>query len=143
MTTRPETDNALQLHFGVSFSSGLSYPNHYVEVVFEDINFDAIKAPYNTEGSEVPCTLSSDFVPADGRTNSPHCVVNYVHEGHGTLVVRVVEIGSLAASTSFTLSLDDFLLPDLSSLQEPSNPFSICLRFQTQSTALHYERCFE
>ena len=115
VTTRPQVDNALQLHFEVSFSSSLTYPDHYLEIVFQDLNFDAIKSPYNSVGSNVPCTLSSDFTSA-GRTYNPHCIVNYVHEAHRDLVLRVVELGALTASSSYKLSLDDFLLPDLSTL---------------------------
>ena len=78
VTTRPQVDTALQLHFELTFSSSLTYPDHYLEIVFEDINFDAIKSPYNIIGSSVPCTLSADFTSA-GRTYDPFCVVNYVH----------------------------------------------------------------
>ena len=91
---------------------------------------DAIKTPYNKAGSSVPCTLSSQFVTA-GRTNDPFCVVNYVHQPHGDLVIRVVEIGPLTNSNAYKISLDDFVLPDLASLLESSNEFSICLRFHT------------
>lgn len=47
VTVRPIVDTALQIHFGLLFSSGLTYPQHYFEVHFQDINFNAIKAPYN------------------------------------------------------------------------------------------------
>ena len=89
VTERPQTDNAIQLHFALTSSSRLSFPDHYIEIVFEDRNMGAIKTPYNVPGSNVPCTLSSEFVTA-GRTNLPYCVVNYVHEPHGDLVIRVV-----------------------------------------------------
>lgn len=59
VTVRPIVETALQLQFQLLFSSGLTYPQHYFEVHFQDINFNAIKAPYNQQGIKIPCTLSS------------------------------------------------------------------------------------
>lgn len=78
VTYRPLVDTALQLHFELLFPSPFTYPTHYFEIHFQDINFNAIKAPYNQKGIKIPCTLSSQFVTA-GRENGPRCVVNYVH----------------------------------------------------------------
>ena len=115
VTERPQVSTALRLHFTLNFASPDIYPTHYLEIHFEDINMNAIKAPYNEIGNEVPCTLSSHFVTA-GRTNGPHCIVNQVHVPHGDLVIRVVEIGALPQSNSYQISLDDFIMPDLSAL---------------------------
>lgn len=143
VTYRPLVDTALQLHFELKFASPEVYPSHYFEVHFQDINFNAIKAPYNQKGIKIPCTLSSQFVTA-GRQNGPRCIVNHVHEAHGDLVIRVTEIGPLPLSNSYKLSLDDFLLPDLSTLLEQSNPFSVCLRYHKEAAVdVHHERCFE
>lgn len=89
VTERPSVDTALQIKFKMNFESLVSYPEHYFEIHFRDLNMDAIKPAYKFLGGKVPCTLSAEFVTA-GRTNDPFCVVNYVHELHGDLVLRVL-----------------------------------------------------
>lgn len=127
VTYRPLATSALMLQFSILSASNYLYPNHYLEIYFQDINYNSIKPPYNQVGAKVPCILSSQFVTA-GRTKGPTCIVNYMNAYHGDLVLRVTEIGNLPVSNTYNITLDNFLIPDLSTLLEQTNPFSVCLR---------------
>ncbi len=59
VTYRPLSPTALQLHFTINFPANLIYPSHYFEIHFQDINYQAIRPPYNQVGMKVPCTLSA------------------------------------------------------------------------------------
>jgi len=84
----------------------------------------------------VPCTLSSLFLAVAGRTQQPACIVQKIDIWHGTILMRVTQIGSIVAG-NYIITFDDFLLPDLINPPlEDSSPFTICLRFH--STAVHY-----
>lgn len=62
VTKRPLSPTALLLEFNVNFNSPLTYPSHYFEVIFRDMDMNSIKTTYQTPGSKVPCTLSALFV---------------------------------------------------------------------------------
>lgn len=107
------------------------------------MDISAIQIPYNIAGAYVPCTLSSLFVKITGKTQSPHCIVQQIDKNdraHGTILLRVVSFGSLVMG-NYVVTLDNFLLPDMTNPLEDSSPFTACLRFFT-NTNIHYERCF-
>lgn len=140
VTKRPQYPTALLIDFSLNINSPLIYPRHYLEIVFRDMDITAIQFPYNTPGSYVPCTLSSLFLAVAGANQPPHCIVQQIDIWHGTILLRVVSIGNLVAG-DYVVTLDNFLLPDMTSPLEDSSPFTTCIRFFT-TTGIHYERCF-
>jgi hypothetical protein len=111
VTKRPLSPTALLIKFEINFNSPLTYPSHYFEIVFRDLDMTSIRSPYNTPGSTVPCTLSSLFV-ALARTQSPLCIIQKLDVILGTIIVRVTQIGKISMGT-YQFTFDDFLLPDL------------------------------
>lgn len=94
VTKRPLSPTALLIDFSINFNSPTTYPAHYLEIVFRDLDMTSIRSPYNTPGSQVPCTLSSLFL-ALTRTQSPLCIVQKLDIILGTIVMRVTQIGNL------------------------------------------------
>jgi hypothetical protein len=97
----------------LSTPSNLLFPNHYLEIIFRDLNINSIRIPNSNPGSSVPCTLSSLFLGIPARNqNEPQCIVHKLDTFHGTIIVRVQQIANLVVGT-YQITLDDFLLPDL------------------------------
>lgn len=138
VTKRPLSSTALLLQFNINFNSPLTYPRHYFEVVFRDLDMSSIKSAYKTPGSKVPCTLSSLFVAVAGKKQSPFCIVQTLDLKVGTIVIRATQIGNIIIG-EYTLTFDDFLLPDLVSPPlEDSSPFTLCLRLQDLTNNRRY-----
>ena len=61
----------------------------------------------------------------------------------GTIIVRATQIGNMIMG-AYTLTFDDFLLPDLISPPlEDSSPFTLCLSLHDFTNNKRYESCFD
>lgn len=135
LAKRPAVNNAIQINFAINFNSLKTYPNHYLEFLFRDIDISAIPVPNNVVGTTVPCTFSSLFVAIAGRP-SPSCVIGQT-DNLGTLTIRITQIGNLLMGP-YQLSLDFFTLPSLANLFQPTKQFTLCLRFHTVTPLSQY-----
>ena len=54
--------------FDVHFSSNMQYPEHQLEVVLRNVDFNAVPDKYRVPGNKVPCTLSLLFLNIGTRS---------------------------------------------------------------------------
>lgn len=50
VTTRPLEPNAIQFTFSSTFAAANDFPNHYIEIIFNNLDLNAVVAPYNQVG---------------------------------------------------------------------------------------------
>lgn len=109
LSTQASVTSSLYLSFVLNFTDAVSYPSHYLELIFWDIDFAAF--PGYSVGQEVPCQLGSMYAQVSGRT-APRCILAYQDSVNDIIKVRISHFGPVVSGV-FTVSLDDFVLPSL------------------------------
>ena len=145
VTKRPLQPTALLIETYINITSTMEYPKHYLQIIFKDIDINSIRSIYRpsatTYGSEIPCTFNYLIIPVSTRKLQPRCIATVLDLMHSTMVIRITDIGNIVPGT-YQITIDDFLLPDMSPTLEDSSPFSFCLRYHSSVTNTRYERCF-
>lgn len=112
VSKRPLSTTAILIDFNINNANPSNYPQHYFEILFRDIDVSSLKAIYQLPGTKVSCTLSALFLPVAGRTQKPLCNVHLQEILLNTVIVRVTQIGNIAAG-AYRLTFDDFKLPNM------------------------------
>jgi hypothetical protein len=85
LTVQPIT-TSIYLSMNLNFTSSHVFPNHYLEIVFYDLQQTAFTG-YST-GSIIPCQLSSNFVSIGGR-QGPQCRVASADSLNNYVKIRI------------------------------------------------------
>jgi len=138
LTGKPGLKTSLYIMYSLSFSSPVSYPDHYIEITLFDLQASAFVG--YTLNNIIPCQLSNTFANISNR-NGPQCRLASADTVNNFVKVRIENIGNLAIG-NYWISLDDIYLPSVSS-GDNTQKFDLSIAYYRPGTNTKYENFFK